>query len=326
VVASIGFLFVLYLVYVQAAVLGAFCTLCLVSAVTVATIFVLHLVERVKGPGPAVAASVALRPYAIAAVALLVLAGADVVLFDRDEAPAPVAAGGDEGSVQAALAAGGVSATCRYDVEAPRLASFDRLITMDTPYEGSPDAPVRMLKIFDPNCPHCKQAHEILEGQVVPEVGDDARLFYHPHALWPHSIPQIQALYLANEEGKFFEMLEQQFQQQQAIAALRRQGREDDILNGLVRMAEQIGMDGPAFRSELEARKYVGLIEENRRLVSESGVRSVPRLVIEGRVMASTNEAWTLDCIGQLADIAAEEKGVELGSEGAAVAPPPADS
>src|SRR5690606_984369 len=52
---SVGFLFVLYLVYVQAFVLGAFCTLCLVSSLTVATLFVLHLAERVKGPGPAVA-------------------------------------------------------------------------------------------------------------------------------------------------------------------------------------------------------------------------------------------------------------------------------
>lgn len=320
VAVSIGMLFVLYLVYVQAFVLGAFCTLCLISSLTVATLFALHLVERMKGPGPAVAASVALRPYAIAAVALLVLAGADVVLTDRAEAPALTREGTPAGMTAYETAA------CHFDIESPRLPAFDQLITMQTPYEGSADAPVRVLKIFDPNCPHCKHAHEVLQEQVVPEIRDEARLYYHPHALWEHSIPQIQALYLANEEGKFFDMLEMEFAQQQAIAALRREGREDDIVTGLVRMAEQIGMDGEAFRREIDAGKYVGVIRENRRVLSEQGVRSVPRLVIEGRVMANTNEAWTPECIGQLVEAVATQEGVASSPAEGAVAPPPADS
>lgn len=324
---SLAFLFVLYLVYVQAFVLGAFCTLCLISSLTITVLFVLHLVERVKGPGPAVATSTALRPYAIAAVALVVLAGADVLLSESADAPVPVARGGEDASVQAAIAAGGVSADCRYDPAAPRLPSFDQLITMQTPYEGSPEAPVRALKIFDPNCPHCKHAHEVLQSQVLPQLSDEMRLYYHPHALWSTSVPQIQALYLAAEQGKFFEMLDQQFEHQQTIAALRRQGREEDILNGLVQFAEEIGMDGEALRREIAARKYIGLIEENRRIISESGINSVPRLVIEGRVMASTNAAWTPGCIGQLVEIAAKEKGVAPTSPpDEAAAPPAADS
>ena len=321
VVTSIGFLFVLYLIYVQAFILGAFCTLCLVSALTVTTLLVLHLVERVKGPGPAVAASVALRPYAIAAVALLVLAGADVMLSDRADAPAVA---------REVLTSGPTTyetAECHYDLGTPRLPAFDRLITMQTPFHGSPDAPVRMLKIFDPNCPHCRHAHEVLEDGVMPEVDGAARLFYQPHALWEHSIPQIQALWIANEEGKFFEMLEQQFEYQQAFAALHRsQQGPEQVTAALARLAEEIGMDGEAFSQEIEAGKYVGVIQENRQLLAEQGVRSVPRLVIEGRVMASTNEAWTPQCIGQLVEVAAEQEGVAATPEAGAVAPPPADS
>src|SRR5690606_19465328 len=48
-VVSVGFLFVVYLLGVQAFVLGQFCALCLASAATVTVLFVLHLIERVKG-------------------------------------------------------------------------------------------------------------------------------------------------------------------------------------------------------------------------------------------------------------------------------------
>lgn len=317
---SVGFLFVLYLVYVQAFVLGAFCTLCLISSLTVTALFVLHLVERAKGPGPAVAASVALRPYAIAVVALVVLAGADVMLSDRDAAPMPVAQtqnanGSGDGSVQAALTAGGVSAECRYDVEVGRFRDFDRLLTMETPYHGSADAPVNVVKIFDPNCPHCRTLHQILEP-IIPQLGDEARFYYKPYPIWDFSVPQVQALYLAGEEDKFFEMLDLQFENQQ---------RGGLSLDRIVALAEQIGMDGARVRSEIEAQKYVGLIRQQNEIIRATGIRSVPKLAIEGRVIASSNEAFTADCLGSLIDLAAREKGAA--SEAAAeVAPPAADS
>jgi protein-disulfide isomerase len=315
---SVGFLFVLYLLGVQAFVLGQFCTLCLLSSATTTVLFALHLVERAKGPGPAVAASVALRPYAIAAVALIVLAGADVLLADTSPAPAPVAQGQNaDGSVQAALTAGGVSAGCRYDVEVARFRDFDRLLTMETPYHGSADAPVNVMKIFDPNCPHCNTLHQILEPAIA-QLGDEARFYYKPYPIWDYSVPQVQALYLAGEEGKFFEMLELQFANQQ---------RGGLSLDQIVALAERIGMDGERVRREIENRKYVGLIRQQNELIQETGLRSVPKVAIEGRVIVSTDEAFTTDCLGALIDLAAREKGaVEESPSAADVAQPTSDS
>ena len=322
---SVAFLFVLYLVGVQAFVLGQFCVLCLLSSATTTALFVLHLVERAKGPGPAPgsvsgtgsAASAALRPYAIGVVALIVLAGADVMLSDGAAAPAPVAqVQNADGSVQAALTAGGVSAECRYDVEVSRFRDFDRLLTMETPYHGSADAPVNVVKIFDPNCPHCRTLHEILEP-IIPQLGDEARFYYKPYPIWDYSVPQVQALYLAGEEGKFFEMLDLQFANQQ---------RGGLSLDQIVALAERIGMDGERVRSEIEAQKYVGLIRQQNEIILSTGIRSVPKLAIEGRVIASTNEAFTTECLGALIDLAAREKGVSDGAAAAEVAPPAADS
>ena len=329
-VVSVGFLFVLYLVGVQAFALGEFCVLCLLSSLTVAVLFALHLVERAKGPGPAVRMQAALRPYLIGAVALVVLAGADVLLADRSDAPVPVAATSNGVRPGSSAQPVGLSAECHYDLETPRLRVFDQLITMQTPYHGDPEAPVRAVKIFDPNCPHCRNAHRTL-STFTDAMADEAVFYYHPHMLWEHSTPQIQALMIAQEQGKFFEMLDGQFGYQENFVGLHRirQGNEaqwlDGVLTGLTRIAGEIGMDAEALEQEIRARKYVGLIQQQARMVQEAGVRSVPRLVIEGDVMANTTSAWSRDCIGGLveqhlpadapaADVPASDASVPSGS------------
>ena len=330
-VATAGVLFAVYLVSVQAFVLSQFCVLCMISSLTVATIFILHLVEHFKGVSPAVGFKAALAPYAVAAVALVVLAGADV-LIPRD-APDAVA-GTDEQPVltaQQIAAAGGISAECRYDVELPRFRNFDRLITLETPYEGSADASVNVMKIFDPNCPHCKTLHAELE-RIIPQLEDKARFYYKPYPIWPYSIPQVQALYLAGEEGKFFEMLNAQFDNQQILAALRQRSPDgSEVMNSLVAMADEVGLDGERVRSEIAARKYVGLIQQQNDLIGEIGIHSVPKVMIEGRVVASTPQAFTTECLGGLIDLAAREKAEAQAASAqsvppTAVAPAPADS
>ena len=242
---SVAFLFVLYLVGVQAFVLGEFCVLCLLSSLTTTVLFVLHLVERAK-PGPAVTSRVALAPYGLALVALLVLAGTDMLISDAGDAPAVAAADGAQ-PVQAASQEGWVSATCHYDLESPRFSAFDDLITMQTPYHGNAGAPVRALKIFDPNCPHCKNAHQTL-NTFAGSIADEVAFYYHPHLLWPRSMPQIQALMIAQDEGLFFEMLDAQFAYQDQFAGLHRarQGNEAQwlgaVIAGLKRIAIEIGM------------------------------------------------------------------------------------
>jgi len=304
---SVGFLFVLYLVYVQAFVLGAFCTLCLVSSLTVTALFALHLVERAKGPGPAVSAQAALRPYLIGLVALVVLAGADYLVMDDGDRPVPVTATDGVPAPASPARATGLSAECHYDLGTPRLSVFDQLITMQTPYHGDAAAPVRALKIFDPNCPHCRSAHRTL-STFVDGIADRAVFYYHPHALWNHSIPQIQALMIAQDEGRFFEMLEAQFANQERFAALHRGQQSnpdlwlDGVIAGLAQIAGEIGMDAAALERDLRDRKYVGVIGQRATMLQQAGVRSVPRLVIEGDVMANTTQAWSRECITGLVD------------------------
>lgn len=315
--SSLGFLFVLYLVGVQAFVLKQFCTLCLVSAGIVTLLFALHVAERVKGPGPAAFGSVPLRPYLLGALALVVLAGADV-LWSRGgpegALPSPVAQTPTSGHTPEATVPPTIDGTipegCRYDTQLPTLSIFEDLVALGLPSEGSEEASVHVLKIFDPNCPHCRTLHGVLK-QTVPQVSDEGRFYYQPMALWDISVPQIQALFLAREQGKFFEMLDVLFANQEAFAQLHRQGNSPEwlpqVTARLVELAGQAGLDAEALREGLAERKYQALILRQRQALAEAGISSVPRLVIDGRVVANTQPAWTPQCIGGLVMQEAQE-------------------
>src|SRR5690606_15625729 len=175
------------------------------------------------------------------------------------------------------------------------------------PCHGEAAPPVRALTLVDPTCPHCRSAHRTL-STFVDGIADRAVFYYHPHALWNHSIPQIQALMIAQDEGRFFEMLEAQFANQERFAALHRGQQSnpdlwlDGVIAGLAQIAGEIGMDAAALERDLRDRKYVGVIGQRATMLQQAGVRSVPRLVLEGDVMANTTQAWSRECITGLVD------------------------
>ena len=155
--------------------------------------------------------------------------------------------------------------------------------------------------MFDPNCPHCKTLHDVLEE--VPEgVGEDVRIYYQPMAIWGISVPQVQALYLARERGNeaFLAMMDRQFEGQ------RRTGIPVDTL---VAYAAEIGLDPEAFRRDMEAQKYAAMIQQESQMLSGSGITSVPKLIFEGEVMSNASEVWKPECVAYFAERAAERRG-----------------
>ena len=48
----------------------------------------------------------------------------------------------------------------------------------------------------------------------MAEIGDRAKWYYRPYPIWPYSYQQVEALYLAEEAGKFDEMLDAQMDRQ----------------------------------------------------------------------------------------------------------------
>ncbi|MEO1633325.1 MAG: thioredoxin domain-containing protein, partial [Bacteroidota bacterium] len=213
----------------------------------------------------------------------------------------------DEAPAAAPVAAAATPASrpvgCEYEPGAAPLRDLSRYTT-GIGYDGRDDAPVTIVKIFDPNCPHCRHLHGTLDA-LVGQYGGKAKFYYFPFALWNESIPQIEALYVAGESDKFAEMLAGQFAMQET---------EDKRLlsiDDLVTIAESIDLDGASFRQRLTSGTYAMKVASARNYasvdISREGRVSVPKLTINGQFVANTAAAFSADCISSLIDEAHAE-------------------
>lgn len=304
---GVGALYTAYLVYVQAAVLQQFCLLCMLSALTVLTLLVLHVLEHRRLAEPTAAPARAerrglaprrsLAPYGIIAAAFVLLAAADVTLASR----APNADGtGSAANVIPGFGTTPAQEVCAFDANIDPIENFEQFF--DAPFKGDADAPVRLVEIFDPNCPHCRDLYNTLKP-FMAENGDRARLHYVAYPLRQESLGQIIALRLAQEEGKFFELLE-------AMLA-RIDGTWGMTLDELIVTANAAGMDGSALRAFFEDEARVQPVIEQviaesqavgQAFAARDGSLSVPKIAIEGRVIAATRTSYSPACFSEFID------------------------
>ena len=323
-VVGVGVLYTAFLVYIQAVQIGSFCVLCMTSAALVLTLAVLHAVEHrrlgsgLAAPprrraGPERTGLGALRPYAPLLAVFAVLLVADLAWARQSDAPA--------GSTDAVrqltrtTAAGlqparNETGTCDYDPSYDPIA--DLAPFTDGPFRGDPDAPVAVVKVFDPNCPHCKELSETIDP-VAEELGDRARFYYVPYPLRQQSLGQIIALKLAEREGRFFELMDEMFRRQDQTWGM--------SLEELVETVDAVGMDGAAFQAVVEdadrLQPLLAQIEADAEAVADAftnrdGGIGVPKLAVDGRVVAATYSSYSARC---LAEFVAEAEAADVGAE-----------
>jgi len=220
----------------------------------------------------------------------VVLAGADVLYFRSLPPNDIVQTASTPPATEPVLTDDGQVGECQYDRDKPLVENYRDLVTFTDPSMGNPDASVTVIEFFDPNCPHCATMHPIMK-QVVSQYGDRAWFVWRPFLNWPASMSQIEALYFAAQDGKCFEMMEEQY---------RRQSQQAIGIDELGEIATQIGLDGDLMRTRLQRGLYQNIIMRQRQAGVDAGVRSVPAIMINGRFVGTRSAA----CIGQL--IAAE--------------------
>ncbi len=319
-VVTLGFLYSAYLTYYQyfSAELAdvAPCKLCLASALTTTILFILHIVEHRRSSGPTGSrTSFAMKPFiamaVIAAVAVLadvayakgLFGGEPAAVADRTGFPSDSSLTTPQIDPATQIIISDPALQCTYDPEYETIEGLEAF--MDGPYLGDADAPVRVVKVFDPNCPHCKDLHETLD-LVAADRADKARIYYVAYPIWEHSFGQIQALRMAAGQGKFYPMLDLMFDRQQP------QGL---TLDQVVEIATAVGMDGTAFRSQIEdqaaSQPLLADIMADRLAMAaiianaEGGV-SVPKLIIDNRMIQPTYESYSRDCLAYFIDQAYE--------------------
>lgn len=272
---SAGAVYSAYLVYVQIGQLNTLCALCLLSAAITVTLFGIQTVILATDLHSAEMTmterlfkrDLTVYVYAVAFAAILV--GADVAYFNALSPAANEAAAAHDQQYS--------GAACELDTSKDPVSDPASLVGFQDVTKGPADADVTVIEYFDPNCPHCKTFHQTMKDLLV-EYEDEVHFVFKPFPLRGSSLPEIQALYVAQQEGKFTEMLEAQYA---------RQSRTGITEQDLRAIASEIGMNPDVLLSQIDQDKYRSQIVEQRKRAIDIGVNSTPTVLINGHFVRS---------------------------------------
>jgi protein-disulfide isomerase len=139
--------------------------------------------------------------------------------------------------------------------------------------QGSASAPVTLVEYGDYECPHCGRAYPILKA-VQRRLGKKLRLVFRNFPLremHPHAENAAEAAEAAGAQGKFWEMHDALFENQDAL------GLED-----LAAYAVEVEIDSQRFGKELAAHTHAPRVREDFMSGVRSGVNGTPTFFLNG--------------------------------------------
>src|SRR5208283_1623553 len=209
---AFGFLYSLYLEYLQGFVIHAFCAWCVTSGLVMTALCALAVYNVVR-PSPETDAPTQLAQvrsyFATGVVALLIGVPAFYELATHGEAPPP-------------------------PPPAPTETTAERLVRPDSHAAGNPRAAVTVVEFGDFECPMCGREEEVAR-EIRAKYGNQIRFVFRQFPLihiHPFSERMAEASECAAEQGKFWEAVDKIY------------SRQDDLSeDGLKHDAAAIGLD-----------------------------------------------------------------------------------
>ncbi len=158
--------------------------------------------------------------------------------------------------------------------DAPR-----QVVTIDAgdPSEGPATAAVTVIEFSDFQCPFCQRVAPTIK-QIRQKYGDKVRVVWKDYPLTqihPQAFDAAVAGNCAQEQGKFWELHDRLFPNQQAL--------QPEFLK---RYAVDAGLDAEKFNACLDSGKYQQRVQQAVEAGSRLGVSSTPTVFINGRVVS----------------------------------------
>ena len=245
---GIGFLFSLYLTYLEAFVIHAWCEWCAVSAITMTALFILAILDVRRsrpGPEPVLQLTQVRNNFAVLLVGLFVGTPAFYMLATRSELPT---------------------------VPAPPAQTLaERLIRPDSHVFGNPQAPVTVVEFGDFKCPACERAEQAAR-EIRKEYAGKIRFVFRQFPLTlihPQSEKAAEAAECAAEQGKFWPALDKFYDEHDELS-----------VPALKRYAAQLGLNQNQFNTCLDSGATATRIRRDVEDARALGVYATPTFFI----------------------------------------------
>src|SRR5271155_1250406 len=139
--------------------------------------------------------------------------------------------------------------------------------------QGTANAPVTLVEYGDYQCPYCGEAYPIVKA-LQERLGKQVRFVFRNFPLsemHPHAEHAAEAAEAAGAQGKFWEMHDLLYENQDAL---------DD--ENLQQYATVLGLDVPRFVREMSEHSHAARAREDFRSGVRSGVNGTPTFFING--------------------------------------------
>jgi len=263
-----GFLFSLYLEYLQGLVIHAWCAWCITSGLVMTALCALAI-YNVARPAPEADPTAQLaqvRRYFVVGVAALVIGvPAFYELSAHGDAPPP-------------------------PPPAPNETTADKLVRPDSHATGNPNAAVTTVEFGDFECPVCGREEPVAQA-IRTKYANQIRFVFRQFPLI-HSHPFAERMAEASEcaadQGKFWEAVDTIYAHQDDLSEER-----------LKRDAAEIGLDPAKFNQCMTSRTEAGRVERDRKDGLALGVVGTPTFFIGRQVVSGVPD---LDELSRMID------------------------
>lgn len=177
-------------------------------------------------------------------------------------------------------------------LEVPRVA----VEVANAPTIGPASAPITIVEWSDFQCPYCSKVAPTLH-EVKAKYGDKVRIAFRQFPLSFHQQAQkaAEAALCAHEQGKFWELHDAMFGNQQALG-----------VDQLKAKAAELGINADQFNSCVDGGKYVQWVKDDMAAGSAAGVTGTPAMFINGRMVSG---AVPFEQLAQIIDDELARKG-----------------
>jgi protein-disulfide isomerase len=152
-------------------------------------------------------------------------------------------------------------------------------VRSDDPARGAKNARVTVVEFSDFQCPFCSRAVAAVK-ELEQAHGSDVRLVWKhmPLPMHQNAVPAAVAAEAARQQGKFWEMHDKLFANQQALSDATYE-----------KYAQDLKLDMKRFKAALQAPATRARVDEDIRAANAAGVNGTPTFIVNGEVVVGSN-------------------------------------